>query len=64
VDTTGLEYTVNTNEIYDRYAMIEAYEFPLDVDYCEIEEGAVLTEGVTYLDLEIEKLFNSANANE
>jgi hypothetical protein len=64
VDTTGLEYTVNTDEKYDRYAMIEGYKFPLDVDYFEIEEGAVLKEGVTYYAPEIDKLFISANAIE
>jgi hypothetical protein len=62
VDTTDLDYTVNTEKKYDRYAMIEGFKFPLDVDYFETEGGAVLKEGITYYAPEIDKLFISANA--
>ena len=64
VDTTGLDYTVNTDKKYDQYAMIEGFKFPLDVDYFETDGGAVLKEGVTYYAPEIDKLFISANAIE
>lgn len=64
VDTTGLDYTVNTDKKHDEHAMIEGFKFPLGVDYFETDRGAVLKEGVTYYATDIEKLFISANAVE
>lgn len=62
LDTTELEYEVDTEVSYDWHAMIEGFKFPLNTDYFITGNGEVSKRGITVYAPMIEKLYISQSA--